>query len=88
MSHPQSAITPEANPFGLYCLFKIHSNHEKVLQHIKALPQLVSELNQQKEGANLVLSVAFTHQFWVKTNQPIPEELAPFVELGVGDFTA
>ncbi|HBV74869.1 MULTISPECIES: Dyp-type peroxidase [Vibrio] len=88
MSHPQSAITPEANPFGLYCLFKIHSNHEKVLQHIKALPQLVSELNQQQAGANLVLSVAFTHQFWVKTNQPIPEELAPFVELGGGYFTA
>lgn len=88
MSRPQLAITPEANPFSLNCLLKIRSNHENVLKHIKAIPQLVIELNEQQVGANLVSSIAFTHEFWIKTNQPIPEELEPFTPLGSGDITA
>ncbi|OEF23990.1 Dyp-type peroxidase [Vibrio rumoiensis] len=88
MSHPQTAITPEANPFSLHCLFKIKSNHEQVLAQFKALPTLIEELNTHQAGANLVLSTAFSHQFWAKTNQSMPEELEPFVALGQGDITA
>ncbi|WP_105902501.1 Dyp-type peroxidase [Vibrio gangliei] len=88
MSQPQSAIIPEANPFSLQCLLKINANHAKVLEKLKALPELVAELNKQQPGANLFLSLAFTHAFWQKTNQSMPEELEPFKPLGQGETQA
>lgn len=88
MSKPQSAIIPEANPFSLQCLLKINSNHSHVLEQLKSLPELVSSLNDQQPGSNLYLSLAFTHSFWQKTNQKMPQELESFVELGTGKTIA
>lgn len=88
MSQPQSAIIPEVNPFSLQCLLKIEANHSHVLEELQKLPQLVSALNEQQPGANLYISLAFTHDFWQKTNQSTPEELVPFTELGEGDTVA
>lgn len=88
MSQPQSAIIPEASPFSLKCLLKIKSNHTHVLEQLKALPELVALLNKEQTGANLYLSLAFTHAFWKKTNQAMPEELESFCELGQGDAYA
>lgn len=88
MSKPQSAIIPEVNPFSLQCLLKIKTNHSHVLKQLKLLPELVSSLNDQQPNSNLYLSLAFTHSFWLKTNQTMPHELEPFVELGSGDTIA
>lgn len=88
MSQPQSAIIPEANPFSLQCLLKVNSQHNNVLAQLKALPELVASLNKEQPGANLYLSIAFSHAFWKKTNQSMPEELEPFTELGQGDTKA
>ncbi|MBD1575892.1 MULTISPECIES: Dyp-type peroxidase [Vibrio] len=88
MSQPQLAITPDANPFALYSLIKIKQNHAHVLAQLQALPSLVEQLNQQQSGANLVLSLSFTHAFWGKLNQAMPAELEPFSVLGNGDVIA
>ncbi|MFV0575575.1 MAG: Dyp-type peroxidase [Vibrio sp.] len=87
MAQPQSAIIPEANPFSLKCLLKIKANHAAVLEQLKTLPALASELNDS-QGAALYTAIAFTHSFWKKTNQAMPEELVPFVQLGKGDVIA
>ncbi|WP_104402052.1 Dyp-type peroxidase [Vibrio penaeicida] len=81
MSNPQTAIVPEGSPFALYSLFKITSEPQTVLSSLQTLPALVDEINQQ-QGANVKLTVSFTHQFWSKLNQPMPSELEPFRELG------
>ncbi|MGV3002464.1 Dyp-type peroxidase [Vibrio sp. E150_018] len=88
MSLPQSAIIPEANPFSLQCMLKINRHHSHVLEQLKALPDLVSDLNDQQPDANLYITLAFTHSFWQKTNQSMPQELEPFVELGKGETIA
>lgn len=78
----QTAITPEAGPFALYVQFKLKKNPAKVLQELKALPQLVKELNRSQPGAELTSCLAFSHAFWSLSNQNMPEELIPFVALG------
>jgi len=88
MSNIQSAIVPEAGPFALYVQLKINTDHAVVLNQLKALPQLVKELNQQQPDADLGLSVAFSHGFWSQTNQPMPAELIPFQPLGKGEAYA
>ncbi len=93
MSQPQLAITPDASPFALYSQLKIKQNHAYVLEQLQALPALVDDLNQQQfsqeySAANLTLSLSFTHEFWLKLNQPMPPELEVFSPLGDGDITA
>jgi len=88
MSNIQSAIVPEAGSFALYVQLKINSAHVAVLKQLKALPELVQELNQQQSGAELGLSVAFSHGFWSQTNQAMPPELIPFQPMGKGDAYA
>ena len=84
----QSAIVPEAGPFALYTQIKIKSETATVVQHLKAIPQLVDELNSSQSGANLMSSVAFSRGFWAKSNQPMPEELIEFTPLGEGEIVA
>ncbi len=84
----QSAIVPEAGPFALYSQLKIKSEPQKVLQQLQAIPKLVAELNQSQPGAELTSSVAFSKVLWSKTNQPMPEELIDFTELGKGEAVA
>lgn len=84
----QSAIVPEAGPFALYTQIKIKSETATVVQHLKAIPQLVDELNSSQPGANLMSSVAFSRGFWAKSNQPMPEELIEFTPLGEGEIVA
>ncbi|MDA0148090.1 Dyp-type peroxidase [Vibrio sp. LaRot3] len=88
MSHPQTAILPEAGPFAQYTLLKIKQNPQQVINQLQALPQLVSELNEQQPDANLTLSIAFTHQCWAMLNQTMPAELIEFPVLGEGDVVA
>ncbi|GAK87022.1 predicted dye-decolorizing peroxidase (DyP) YfeX-like subgroup [Vibrio ponticus] len=88
MSHPQSAILPEAEPFAHYTLLKVNQNPQQVLAQLQALPALVAELNQQQAQANLTLSVAFTHGFWSQLNQAMPAELIEFPQLGEGEIVA
>ncbi|SEG61741.1 Dyp-type peroxidase [Vibrio hangzhouensis] len=88
MSLPQSAITPEAQPFALYTQLKVNQNPQQVLTALQALPQLVAELNESQPGAELTLSVAFSHGFWSTLNQPLPTELKPFIPLGEGEAYA
>lgn len=88
MSHPQSAILPEAGPFAQYTLLKVNQNQAAVLEQLKALPQLVKELNAQQPGADLTLSIAFTKAFWSKLNVAVPAELIDFPQLGEGDVVA
>ena len=82
MSQSQSAILPEAGPFALYAMFNITQNRTKVLEKLQALPRLVEELNQQQPGANLVVSISFSHAFWQHLNAPMPPELIDFPKLG------
>ncbi|GAL30582.1 hypothetical protein JCM19239_1679 [Vibrio variabilis] len=44
MSLPQSAITPEAEPFALYTQLKVNQNAQQVLEALQKLPALVEEL--------------------------------------------
>lgn len=88
MSLPQSAITPEAEPFALYAQLKVNQNAQQVLDALQTLPSLVDELNQSQPGAELALSVAFSHAFWCQLDQAMPAELKPFPELGEGDAFA
>lgn len=88
MSYPQSAILPEAGPFAQYTLLKVSQNPQAVLEQLKALPELVSELNAQQPGAELTLSIAFTKVFWSKLNAEMPAELIDFPELGEGEVVA
>ncbi len=88
MSLPQSAITPEAEPFALYAQLKVNQNAQQVLDALQTLPSLVDELNQSQPGADLTLSVAFSHAFWSKLDQTMPAELKPFPELGEGEVFA
>lgn len=88
MLQPQSAILPEAGPFALYTQLKVQSNAVDVLVQLQGLPALVKELNQSQPGADLTVSVAFSHAFWTQFNQPVPPELIDFPELGDGDITA
>lgn len=88
MSLPQSAITPEAEPFALYAQLKVNQNAQQVLDALQTLPSLVDELNQSQPGAELTLSVAFSHAFWSKLDQTMPAELKPFPELGEGEVFA
>lgn len=88
MSSPQSAILPEAGPFAQYTLLKIKQNPQKVLEKLQALPQKVAELNQQQSGAQLTLSIAFTHAFWSQLDAPMPSELMAFPVLGTGSVVA
>ena len=88
MSVYQSAIVPEAGPFALYSQLKIKSQPGLVLQALKSLPERVEALNQTQPAANLTLSVAFSHQFWVDTNQNLPNELKPLTTLGEGETYA
>ena len=87
MSTPQTAIIPEANPFALYALFKVKTDSSKVIEALKALPNVVSDL-QAAQHCEIGLSIAFTHRFWSSLNQAMPEELEPFQELGQGNVTA
>jgi putative iron-dependent peroxidase len=88
MSYPQSAILPEAGPFAQYTLLKINQNSEAVLTQLKALPQLVEQLNTDQPGANLTLSVSFTKAFWDQLDAALPSELIDFPTLGEGDVIA
>lgn len=88
MSQPQSAILPVSGAFALYSLLKVNQNHAQVLQQLQALPSLVDEVNQNQPGAQLTLSVAFTHAFWQQLEQPAPEELIEFPVLEKGDIIA
>ncbi|WP_394150719.1 Dyp-type peroxidase [Vibrio maritimus] len=88
MSLPQSAITPEAEPFALYTQLKVNQNAQQVLEALQKLPALVEELNETQPGAQLTLSVAFSHAFWSQLEQSMPSELKPFPELGEGDIFA
>ncbi|MGR5284787.1 Dyp-type peroxidase [Vibrio maritimus] len=88
MSLPQSAITPEAEPFALYAQIKVNQNAQQVLDALQTLPNLVDELNQSQPGAELALSVAFSHAFWCQLDQAMPAELKSFPELGEGDTFA
>ncbi|MBF8999476.1 Dyp-type peroxidase [Vibrio nitrifigilis] len=88
MSQSQSAILPEAGPFALYAMFNITQNRTKVLDKLQALPRLVEELNQQQPGANLVVSISFSHAFWQHLNAPMPPELVDFPQLGSDKVTA
>ncbi|MCE0494510.1 Dyp-type peroxidase [Vibrio salinus] len=88
MSQCQSAILPEAEPFALYALFKVTKDTQAVLDALKSLPQLVDDINRQQPGAKLTSSISFTKPFWEKLNQPMPDELEDFRELGKGDVVA
>ncbi|WP_353496853.1 Dyp-type peroxidase [Vibrio sp. CB1-14] len=88
MSLPQSAIAPEAEPFALYTQLKVNQNAQQVLDALQKLPALVEELNEAQPGAQLTLSVAFSHSFWSQLEQTMPSELKPFTELGEGDIFA
>lgn len=88
MSLPQSAITPDAEPFALYMQLKVNQNPQQVLSALQALPQLVKELNESQPGAELTSSVAFSHSFWTQFEQAMPPELKAFPELGEGDIHA
>lgn len=88
MSCFQSAIVPEAGPFALYVQFKITSEPQRVVDALKKVPALVDELNQKQPEADLTAAIAFSHEFWSKTNQSVPDELIPFKTLGAGDVVA
>ncbi len=88
MTQHQSAIVPEAGSFALYVQLKITSNAQKVMQTLKTVPQLVNELNHNQPEAELYSAIAFSKNFWKKTNQPMPEELIEFVPLGEGEVMA
>ncbi|MDC0611057.1 Dyp-type peroxidase [Vibrio sp.] len=88
MSQCQSAILPEAGPFALYALFKVTKEAQAVLEALKSLPMMVEELNSQQPGANLTSSISFSKKFWSQLNQPMPEELDDFRELGKGNVVA
>lgn len=88
MAQYQSAIVPEAGPFALYVQIKIKSQPQKVLQQLQLIPNLVKQLNENQPNAELVSSIAFTKQFWAQTNQPMPEELIEFSQLGKGEIIA
>ncbi|MFC5078397.1 putative deferrochelatase/peroxidase YfeX [Vibrio thalassae] len=88
MSLPQSAITPEAEPFAIYLQLKVNQNSQQVLSALQALPQLIEELNQSQPGAALTSSVAFSHSFWAQFERAMPPELKAFPELGEGDIYA
>ncbi|WPC74842.1 Dyp-type peroxidase [Vibrio porteresiae] len=82
MSLSQTAILPEAGPFALYAQFNVQQNGAAVLTQLQQLPALVDELNQQQPGADVAISIAFSHGFWSKFNAPMPAELVDFPELG------
>ncbi len=88
MSLPQSAITPDAEPFAIYLQLKVNQNSQQVLSALQALPQLIEELNQSQPGAALTSSVAFSHSFWAQFEHAMPPELKAFPELGEGDIYA
>ncbi len=88
MSLSQSAIVPEAGPFALFVQLKVLSNKEKVLAELQQLPALVAEINELQAGADLRISVAFSHAFWIQTQMPVPSELVAFKPLGQGNTTA
>ncbi|MGF1739633.1 Dyp-type peroxidase [Vibrio profundum] len=88
MSTSQSAILPEAGPFALYSLLKIHQHPQKVLHALQALPNQVEQLNTRYVDANLHLSIAFTKQCWQHFDAPTPDELIEFPEFGEGDVFA
>lgn len=88
MSQSQSAILPEAGPFALYALFRIKSAGPLVLSELKKLSSRVEQLNQVQPGAALTLSIAFTRQGWQHFEQPMPEELEDFRQIGEGDAIA
>ncbi|MDN2480602.1 Dyp-type peroxidase [Vibrio agarivorans] len=88
MSVVQTAILPEAEPFAQYTLLKVNADEAHVLAELKALPALVEEINSNQPGANLTLSISFTHQFWSKVDVAMPSELEPFAPLGEGEVTA
>ncbi|MGL6316865.1 Dyp-type peroxidase [Vibrio sp. WXL103] len=88
MSEVQTAILPEAGPFALYTQLKVRSNPAEVLAQLQALPAFVAELNQSQPGAQLTLSIAFTHQFWSQLDASMPKELVAFEPLGEGEITA
>lgn len=88
MIQSQSAILPEASPFALYSIMTINANHAEVLKQLQSLPQLVDEINHKQPDANLSISIAFSHQFWLKLNQTCPSELVSFTPLGRSDITA
>lgn len=88
MSCFQSAIVPEAGPFALYVQLKITSEPQRVVDALKKVPALVDELNQKQPEADLTAAIAFSHGFWSKTNQSVPDELIPFKTLGAGDVVA
>jgi putative iron-dependent peroxidase len=88
MSSYQSAIVPEAGPFALFTQLKIKSEPQKVIQQLKTIPGLVAELNHSQPGAGLTSSIAFSKRLWAKTNQPMPDELSEFIELGEGNTIA
>ncbi|NOI66651.1 Dyp-type peroxidase [Vibrio sp. 99-8-1] len=88
MSCFQSAIVPEAGPFALYVQLKITSEPQRVVDALKKVPALVDELNQKQPEADLTAAIAFSHGFWSKTNQSVPNELIPFKTLGSGDVVA
>ncbi|WP_070962801.1 Dyp-type peroxidase [Vibrio sonorensis] len=88
MSQTQSAILPEAGPFALYSLLKVNRQAQSVLDALKKLPELVSELNQSQKEADLTISIAFSHSFWQQLDQTMPNELEPFSPLGEGSTHA
>ena len=88
MSHPQTAILPDAEPFAHYTLLKVRQNPQHVLSQLQALPALIEELNQQQPQAKLTLSLSFTHGFWAQLNQAMPAELIEFPVLGEGEIIA
>ncbi len=88
MIQHQSAIVPEPGPFALYVQLKITSEPQKVVQALKTVPQLVDGVNKSQPEAELYSAIAFSKNFWEKTNQPMPEELIDFIPLGEGEVTA
>ncbi|MDV7105084.1 Dyp-type peroxidase [Vibrio sp. TH_r3] len=88
MASYQSAIVPVTGPFALYVQLKINSQAKEVIAQLKALPRLVDEVNQSQSGAALTCSMAFSRKFWAQSNQPMPEQLIDFSQLGEGDITA
>ncbi|MDW6093519.1 Dyp-type peroxidase [Vibrio rhizosphaerae] len=88
MSYPQTAILPEPGPFALYVIFKVNQEAASVLRQLQALPDLVETLNASQPGADLSLSIAFSHQFWQQLDAPLPPELVDFTPLGRGSINA
>ncbi|MDW6001528.1 Dyp-type peroxidase [Vibrio mangrovi] len=88
MSHPQTAILPEAGPFALYAIFKVNQEAASVLHQLQLLPKLAEALNESQPGADVSLSIAFSRRFWERLDVTLPPELVDFTPLGSGDTIA